>query len=85
LAKHKLRQATAGFFIRDRRAVESAPTKLKELEEILRIWPSRSSSGFNFIMRSGYKKMIAEKYGADQVTTLYSETKDKEDSINRFK
>ena len=62
-------------------------TKLKELEEILEdlgpqpviIWVQ-----FHHEVRV-IEKMLSEKYGADQVATLYSETKDKEDSITRFK
>jgi len=85
----KLRQATAGFFYSETgEAVEIGhATKLKELEEILEelgpqpviIWVQ-----FHHEVRV-IEKMISEKYGADQVATLYSETKDKEDSINRFK
>ena len=30
-------------------------------------------------------KLISDKYGADQVTTLYSETPDRDESINKFK
>lgn len=85
----KLRQATSGFFYSSTgEAVEIGnSTKLKELEEILEelghqpviIWVQ-----FHHEVRV-IEKMIAEKYGADQVATLYAETKDKDDSINRFK
>jgi len=85
----KLRQATAGFFYSSTGEVAEigSATKLKELEEILEelgpqpviIWVQ-----FHHEVRV-IERMIAEKYGADQVATLYSETKDKDDSINRFK
>jgi SNF2 family DNA or RNA helicase len=85
----KLRQATAGFFYSSTGEVAEigTATKLKELEEILEelghqpviIWVQ-----FHHEVRV-IEKLIAEKYGADQVATLYAETKDKDDSINRFK
>ncbi|HRZ15787.1 MAG TPA: DEAD/DEAH box helicase [Candidatus Omnitrophota bacterium] len=85
----KLRQATSGFFYSESgEAVPiDRPSKLKELEEILEelgnqqviIWVQ-----FHEEVRV-IEKMISEKYGADQVTTLYSGTKDRDESINRFK
>lgn len=85
----KLRQATAGFFYSSTGEVAEIghSTKLKELEEILEelgsqpviIWVQ-----FHHEVRV-IEKLISEKYGADQVATLYAETKDKDDSINRFK
>lgn len=85
----KLRQATSGFFYSasGEAAEIGNATKLKELEEILEelghqpviIWVQ-----FHHEVEV-IEKMISEKYGADQVATLYAETKDKDDSINRFK
>lgn len=85
----KLRQATSGFFYnREGDSVEiGSSTKLKELEGILEelgsqpviIWVQ-----FRHEVEA-IEKFISEKYGTDQVATLYAETKDKEDSINRFK
>lgn len=85
----KLRQATAGFFYSSTGEVAEIgkATKLKELEEILEelgaqpviIWVQ-----FHHEVRA-VEKMIAEKYGPGQAATLYAETRDKEDSINRFK
>lgn len=85
----KLRQATAGFFYSETGEVVEIgqSTKLKELEEVIEelgnqpviIWVQ-----FHHEVRS-IEKLLAAKYGADQVVTLYADTKDKEDSINRFK
>lgn len=85
----KLRQATSGFFYSDKGEAVAIdhPTKLKELEEILEelgnqqviIWVQ-----FHEEVRA-IEKMITEKYGSEQVTTLYSDTKDRDDSISRFK
>mgnify|MGYP001595129440 CR=1 FL=1 len=85
----KLRQATSGFFYnKEGDSVEIGnSTKLKELEEILEelgtqpiiIWVQ-----FRHEVEA-IEKFIGEKYGADQVATLYAGTKDKDASINRFK
>lgn len=85
----KLRQATSGFFYnKEGDSVEIGnSTKLKELEEILEelgnqpviIWVQ-----FRHEVEA-IESLLTEKYGADQVVTLYAETKDKDDSINRFK
>ncbi len=85
----KLRQATSGFFYnKDGDSVEIGnSTKLKELEEILEelgsqpviIWVQ-----FRHEVEA-IENLLSEKYGADQVTTLYAGTKDKDASINRFK
>ena len=85
----KLRQATSGFFYnKEGESVEIGnSTKLKELEEILEelgsqpviIWVQ-----FRHEVEV-LENLLSEKYGADQVTTLYACTKDKDDSINRFK
>lgn len=85
----KLRQATSGFFYnREGDSVEIGnSTKLKEIEEILEelgsqpviIWVQ-----FRHEVET-IERLLSEKYGADQVATLYAGTKDKEDSINRFK
>ncbi len=85
----KLRQATSGFFYSETGEVVEIdrPSKLKELEEILEelgqqpviIWVQFHQEVHVI------EKMIAAKYGSDQVATLYSETKDRDDSINRFK
>ena len=85
----KLRQATSGFFYNSEGdGVEiGSSTKLKELEGILEelgnqpviIWVQ-----FRHEVEA-IEKFIREKYGSDQVATLYAGTKDKEGSINRFK
>ena len=85
----KLRQATAGFFYSETgKAVEIGnATKIKELEEILEelgdqqviIWVQFHQEVEKI------ERLISEKYGADKVVTLYSETKDKDGSINKFK
>ncbi len=85
----KLRQATSGFFYnKEGDSVEIGnSTKLKELEEIMEelgsqpviIWVQ-----FRHEVEV-IEKFISEKYGADHVATLYAGTKDKDDSINRFK
>ncbi len=85
----KLRQATSGFFYtEDGEAVSvGKSSKLKELSEILEelgnqqviIWAQ-----FRYEIEN-IKQFISEKYGTDQVVTLYSGTKDREDSINKFK
>ena len=84
----KLRQATAGFFYSETgESVEiGRATKLKELEDILDelgpqpviIWIQ-----FHHEVRA-VQKLITDKYGAGKAVTLYSETKDKEDSISKF-
>lgn len=84
----KLRQATSGFFYSatgDSVEVGNS-TKLKELANILDelgnqqiiIWVQ-----FHHEVEV-IKKMIAKKYGSEQVATLYSGTDDREDSISRF-
>lgn len=85
----KLRQATSGFFYSGTGdAVEiGKSSKLKELDEILEelgeqpviIWVQ-----FHHEVHV-IEKLIVDKYGRDQVVTLYSDTKDRDDSINRFK
>lgn len=85
----KLRQATSGFFYnREGSGVEIGnPTKLKELEEILEeLGPQPVIIWVQFRQEvEAIKRLLTEKYGADQVATLYAGTRDKEDSINRFK
>ncbi len=85
----KLRQATSGFFYSE--AGEAVPidnpSKLKELDEVLDelgeqpviIWVQFHHE-VDVIHR-----LLSDRCGADQVATLYSETKDRDDSINRFK
>jgi SNF2 family DNA or RNA helicase len=85
----KLRQATSGFFYgEDGKVVEvDKSSKLKELEEILEelgiqpviIWVQFHHE-INVI-----QKLLVDKYGKDQVATLYSETHDRDVEINRFK
>lgn len=85
----KLRQATSGFFYgEDGKAVEvDKSSKLKEIEEIIEelgnqpviIWVQFHHE-INVI-----QKLLVDKYGKDQVATLYSETDDRDDEINRFK
>lgn len=85
----KLRQAASGFFYSaDGKSVEAGgSTKLKELEEILEELGSQPVIVWVQFHHevAVIEKMISEKYGADQVATLYADTKDKDDSINRFK
>lgn len=85
----KLRQATSGFFYnREGTGVEIGnSTKLKELEEILEeLGPQPVIIWVQFRQEvETIERLLSEKYGADQVATLYAETKDKDDSINRFK
>jgi SNF2 family DNA or RNA helicase len=85
----KLRQATAGFFYSETGEVVEIgnATKLKELEEILEelgdqpviIWVQFHQEV------EAIHRLISQKYGADKVATLYSKTKDKDGSINKFK
>ncbi len=85
----KLRQATSGFFYgEDGKAVEvDKSSKLKEIEEIIEelgnqpviIWVQFHHE-INVI-----QKLLVDKYGKDQVATLYSETHDRDEEINRFK
>lgn len=85
----KLRQATSGFFYnREGDSVEIGnSSKLKELEGILEelgsqpviIWVQ-----FRHEVEA-IERLLGEKYGPDQVATLYAGTRDKESSINRFK
>ncbi len=85
----KLRQATSGFFYnKDGDSVEIGnSTKLKELEEILEeLGPQPVIIWVQFHQEvEAIEKLLTEKYGTDQVATLYAGTRDKEDSINRFK
>jgi SNF2 family DNA or RNA helicase len=84
----KLRQVTSGFLYSEtHEAVEiGRSSKLKELEEILEelgnqpviIWVQ-----FHHEVRA-VQKLIADKYGASKAVTLYSETKDRDDSIRQF-
>jgi len=85
----KLRQATSGFFYTESGDVAeiSNSSKLNELEEILEelgnqpviIWTQ-----FHYEVES-IQSFISKKYGSDQVVTLYSGTKNREDSISKFK
>jgi len=85
----KLRQATSGFFYnKEGDSVEIGnSSKLKELAEVLEelgnqpviIWVQ-----FRHEVEA-IETLLSEKYGPDQVTTLYAGTRDKEGSINRFK
>ena len=83
----KLRQATSGFFYKNDKSIVVGNTKLNELEEILEelgnqpviIWTQ-----FHYEVEVIHK-LISEKYGADQVVTLYADTKNREDSIAKFK
>lgn len=85
----KLRQATSGFFYTETGSVAQIgrSSKLKELEEILEelggqqviIWAQ-----FHHEVES-IKSFIEKKYGEDQIVTLYSGTKDREESIDKFK
>jgi len=85
----KLRQATSGFFYSERGdALEiGKSSKMKELSEILEelgnqqviVWVQ-----FHHEVKT-IRKLIADTYGEDSVATLYSETKDKDGSINKFK
>lgn len=85
----KLRQATSGFFYdEDGRVVEiGRSSKLKELEEILEeLGPQQVIVWVEFHHEVRViQKLISEKYGQDRVATLYADTKDKEDSIFKFK
>lgn len=85
----KLRQATSGFFYtKEGDSVEvDSSTKLRELEEILEeLGPQPVIVWVQFRHEvDAIKRLLSEKYGADQVATLYAETKDKDDSINKFK
>ncbi len=84
----KLRQVTSGFLYSEtHEAVEiGRSSKLKELEEILEelghqqviIWVQ-----FHHEVRA-VQKLIADKFALSKTVTLYSETKDKDDSIRRF-
>jgi len=84
----KLRQATSGFFYgEDGKVVEvDKSSKLKELEEIIEelgnqpviIWVQ-----FHHEINVIYG-LLSEKYGSDQIATLYSETLNKDTSIKRF-
>ena len=85
----KLRQVTAGFLYSATGAALQigSSSKLKELEEVLEelgsqpviIWVQ-----FHHEV-TAIQKLISDKYGANQVTTLYSETPDRDESINKFK
>jgi len=84
----KLRQATSGFFYgEDGKSVEvDKSSKLKELEEIVEelgnqpviIWVQ-----FHHEINVIYG-MLSEKYGSNQIATLYSETQNKDTSIKKF-
>lgn len=84
----KLRQATSGFFYgEDGKSVEvDKSSKLKELEEILEelgnqpviIWVQ-----FHHEINVIYG-MLSEKYGPNQIATLYAETQNKDTSIRKF-
>ena len=85
----KLRQATSGFFYAaDGKVVETGKSsKLRELENVVEelgnqpviIWVQFHQEV------EAVQKMLAAKYGAEQVVTLYSETPDRDESIWRFK
>lgn len=85
----KLRQATSGFFYDEySRVLEIGnSSKLKELEEILEeLGPQQIIIWVQFHHEVEIiQKLIFEKYGVDQVVTLYADTKDKDDSISKFK
>jgi len=84
----KLRQATSGFFYgEDGKSVEvDKSSKLKELEEIIEelgnqpviIWVQ-----FHHEINVIYG-MLSEKYGPNQIATLYAETQNKDTSIRKF-
>jgi len=85
----KLRQATSGFFYaEDGKAVEvDKASKLKELEEVIEelgVQPLIIWVQFHHEVHV-IQRMLAAKYGSDQVTTLYSETENRDKEINRFK
>ena len=84
----KLRQATSGFFYSATGDVVEIdkPTKLKELNEILEelgnqpviIWVQ-----FHHEINVIYG-LLSEKYGPNQIATLYAETQNKDTSIRKF-
>jgi SNF2 family DNA or RNA helicase len=85
----KLRQVTAGFLYSATGSALQIGTssKIKELDEVLEelgnqpviIWVQ-----FHHEVHA-IQKLISDKYGANQVTTLYSDTPDRDESINKFK
>ena len=84
----KLRQATSGFFYdEDGRALEIGhSSKLKELEEILEeLGPQQIIIWCQFHHEVEVIQKLISKYGSGQVVTLYADTKDKDDSISKFK
>ena len=83
----KLRQVTSGFMYDEgHQARQIGNSKLNELEDVLEELGDQQVlifAQFHFEIDS-IKALIAKKYGADQVATLYAETEDREDSISRF-
>lgn len=84
----KLRQVTSGFLYSPTGSVLQigGSSKLKELEEVLEelgsqpviIWVQ-----FHYEVNAIYG-LLSEKYGPNQIATLYSETQNKDTSIKKF-
>lgn len=83
----KLRQATSGFLYNaDGTALPTGKTKIHELEDTIEELGSRQAIifvEFHYEIEQ-ISAMLAKKYGADQVVTLYSGTTDKDESIRKF-
>lgn len=85
----KLRQATSGFFYAaDGKVSEiGKSSKLRELENVIEELGSQPVIIWVQFHQEvdAVSKMLSEKYGTEQVVTLYADTEDKDDSIRRFK
>lgn len=83
----KLRECTAGFMYNaDGTAMNLGKSKLNELEDTLEELGDQQVIIFIEFKHevNMVKAMLAKKYGAEQVVTLYSETDDREVSIAAF-
>jgi SNF2 family DNA or RNA helicase len=83
----KLRQSTSGFLYNaDGVALPTGKTKIHELEDTLEELGNQQVIifvEFKYEIEQ-ISAMLAKKYGADQVVTLYSGTTDKDSSIKQF-